>query len=128
MKKIEATIAPYKLEEVRDALVELGLEGMSISEVQGFDPCARPAWYRGSQYVRWFAPQIRIELVVSSGQVAECVAVIERSARTDDGQGGDVVVLPVEDAVRIRTGERLARAVRGDRSRIDGHLRLAARG
>ena len=126
MKKIEATFAPYKLEEVRDALVELGLEGMSVSEVQGFDPQARPCWYRGSEYVRWFAPLVRMEVVVPSGQVAACVEVIERSARTEDTNGCRVVVLPVDDAIRIRTGERLARQPDADRDRYP-RLRVAAR-
>jgi nitrogen regulatory protein P-II 1 len=128
MKKIEATIAPFKLEEVRDALVGLGLEGMSVCEVRGFDPDARPAWYRGSEYVRWFAPQIRIEVVVPSGQVADCIDVIERSARTDDVNGSHVVVLPVEDAIRIRTGERLAREIQRNRNPSPAQLRVAARG
>ena len=126
MKKIEATFAPYKLEEVRDALVELGLEGMSISEVRAFDPQARPCWYRGSEYVRWFAPLVRMEVVVPSGQVAACVEVIERSARTEDTNGCRVVVLPVDDAIRIRTGERLARQPDADRDRYP-RLRVVAR-
>jgi nitrogen regulatory protein P-II 1 len=127
MKKIEATIPPYKLEEVRDALVGLGLEGMSVCEVRSFDPEARPCWYRGSEYVRWFAPLVRMEVVVPSGQVAECLDVIQRSAQTDDVNGCHVVVLPVEDAIRIRTGERLAREARTVRTRYPSHLRVAAR-
>ena len=110
MKKVEATIAPFTLDEIRDALVNLGIDGMSVCDTKSLQPRAQAAWYRGSQYVVWFAPQYKLEIVVSDEQVPGCVDAIRRSMRTADGAGGTIVVLPVDDSVRIRTGDHLARA------------------
>ena len=120
MKKIEATIAPFNLETVRDALLGLGVDEMNVSEVKSLDPHAHPGWYRGIEYVVWFAPRYRIELVVRDDQVDECVDVIRRSALTDDAGPGELVVLPVEDAIRVRTGERVVR----DAARIRRPVKL----
>lgn len=126
MKKIEATIAPYKLDEIRDALVNLGIEGMSVSEAKNLRPRKRAAWYRGSEYVVWFTPRYRIEVVVGDDQVEDCIAVIRARARRDEEDAGTIVVLPMDEAIRIRTGERFAPAwspaaplvlVAGDRGR-----------
>lgn len=110
MKKVEATITPYQLDDIRDALLSLGVEGMSVSESKSLRPQTRAAWYRGSEYVVWFAPRYRIELVVRDDQVADCVDAIRDHARSDEADSGTIVVLPVDDAIRIRTGDHLARA------------------
>lgn len=110
MKKVEATITPFKLDEIRDALVNLGIDGMSVCDTKSLRPRTQAAWYRGSQYVVWFAPQYKIEIVLSDEQVPGCVDAIRRSLRTDDAETGTIVVLPVEDTIRIRTGDHLARA------------------
>ena len=108
MKKLEATIKPFKLDEVREALAVSGIDGMTISEVKGFDPHPHKAWYRGSEYVVWFTPQIKLEIVLRDDQVDLCVGALKRCTRTDDSCG--IVVLPIDDMIRIRTGEHLARA------------------
>jgi len=112
MKKVEATIQPFTLDAVRDALVAAGIEGMSMSEVKGLDPHAHSAWYRGSEYVVWFGPRIKIEIVVADIDVNRCIAAIERNARTAAGENGEIVVVPVDEAITIRTGERMARVAR----------------
>jgi nitrogen regulatory protein P-II 1 len=110
MKKVEATISPFTLDTVRDALLALGIEGMNVSEAKSLRPRAQPGWFRGSQYVVWFAPRYKIELVVPDSKVADCVETIRACTRTDDADSGTIVVLPVEDAIRIRTGDHLAHA------------------
>ena len=109
MKKIEATIKPFRLDEVREALGTLGVEGMNVQEVKGFDPQARANWYRGTEYVVSFAPQIKLEVVVPDDQLARCVAAIRRCA-ADEADSGQIIVLSVDDSIQIRTGEHLARA------------------
>jgi len=112
MKKVEAVIEPFKLDAVRDALVGAGIEGMSVSEVHGLDPQTHSAWYRGSEYVVWFGPRIKIEVVVADVDVNRCIAAIERNARTGDEKSGEIVVVPVDEAITIRTGERMTRVAR----------------
>lgn len=106
MKKIEAIIKPYKLEEVREALTEIGILGMSVSEVKGFGrQKGHKEVYRGSEYVVDFLPKVKIEMVVSDDRVDEVVQAICASAKTGKIGDGKVFVLPVQDALRIRTGE-----------------------
>jgi nitrogen regulatory protein P-II 1 len=106
MKKIEAIVKPFKLEEVRDALSEVGVVGMSVSEVKGFGrQKGHTEIYRGSEYTVDFLPKIRIEMVIQDDKVDECIKAICESARTGKIGDGKVFVLPVEQAVRIRTDE-----------------------
>jgi len=106
MKKIEAIIKPFKLEDVKDALAEVGVEGMTVSEVKGFGrQKGHTEIYRGSEYTVDFLPKIKIELVIADAQAAPAVAAIVKAARTGKIGDGKVFVSPVENAVRIRTGE-----------------------
>ena len=107
MKKIEAIIKPYKLDEVKDALTEMGVIGMTVSEVRGFGrQKGHTELYRGSEYTIDFLPKIRIELVVPDALTDKVVDTITAAARTGSIGDGKVFVQPVETAVRIRTGER----------------------
>ena len=107
MKKIEAIINPFKLEEVKDALGEIGIEGMTISEVKGFGrQKGHTEIYRGSEYTVDFLPKIKVDLVVSSDIADRVVEAIVRSARTGKIGDGKVFISDVEEAVRIRTEER----------------------
>jgi nitrogen regulatory protein P-II 1 len=107
MKKIEAIIKPFKLEEVKDALSELGIEGMTVSEVKGFGrQKGHTEIYRGSEYTVDFLPKIKIELVVADGQKDAAVGAIVKAAKTGKIGDGKVFVSTVEDAIRIRTEEK----------------------
>jgi nitrogen regulatory protein P-II 1 len=107
MKKIEAIIKPYKLDEVKDALTGMGVIGMTVSEVRGFGrQKGHTELYRGSEYTIDFLPKIRVELVVPESLVDKVVDTIAAAARTGSIGDGKVFVTPVESAVRIRTGER----------------------
>jgi nitrogen regulatory protein P-II 1 len=107
MKKIEAIIKPYKLDEVKDALTEMGVIGMTVSEVRGFGrQKGHTELYRGSEYTIDFLPKIRVELVVADALVDKVVDAVAAAARTGSIGDGKVFVTPVESAVRIRTGER----------------------
>jgi len=107
MKKIEAIIKPFKLEEVKDALGEIGIEGMTVTEVKGFGrQKGHTEIYRGSEYTVDFLPKIKVELVVGDSQVEAAVAAIVKSAKTGKIGDGKVFVSPVETAVRIRTEEK----------------------
>jgi nitrogen regulatory protein P-II 1 len=107
MKKIEAIIKPFKLEEVKDALAELSIEGMTVSEVKGFGrQKGHTEIYRGSEYTVDFLPKIKIELVVADNQVEAAIGAIVKSARTGKIGDGKVFVSGVEQAVRIRTEEK----------------------
>jgi nitrogen regulatory protein P-II 1 len=107
MKKIEAIIKPFKLEEVKDALAELSIEGMTVSEVKGFGrQKGHTEIYRGSEYTVDFLPKIKIELVVADNQVEAAIGAIVKSARTGKIGDGKVFVSGVEQAVRIRTDEK----------------------
>lgn len=107
MKMIIAFIKPFKLDDVKEQLRALGVTGMSISEVRGFGRQAgHTEVYRGAEYTVEFVPKIRIEILASSVITPAVVRAIESSAKTGDIGDGKVAVLPVEDVVRIRTGER----------------------
>lgn len=112
MKKIEAIIKPFKLEEVKDALSELGVQGMTITEVEGFGrQKGHTEIYRGSEYTQNLLPKIKIEIVLPDQQVDAVLETIIKTARTGKIGDGKVFVLPVEEAVRIRTGERGHQAI-----------------
>ncbi len=107
MKKIEAVIKPFKLDEVKEALQEVGLKGMTVSEVKGFGrQKGHTELYRGAEYVVDFLPKVKIEVVVEDELVEKAVDAIQKAAKTDRIGDGKIFVIPVEDAVRIRTGER----------------------
>jgi nitrogen regulatory protein PII len=112
MKKIEAIIKPFKLEEVKDALAELGIEGMTVTEVKGFGrQKGHTEIYRGSEYTVDFLPKIKIEVVLADGLLESALAAILKAAKTGKIGDGKVFVLPVEDAVRIRTEEKGDQAI-----------------
>jgi nitrogen regulatory protein P-II 1 len=112
MKKIEAIIKPFKLEEVKDALADLGVDGMTVSEVKGFGrQKGHTEIYRGSEYTVDFLPKIKIEVVVTDGVVDGAAAAIVKAAKTGKIGDGKVFVSPISEAVRIRTGENGDRAV-----------------
>jgi nitrogen regulatory protein P-II 1 len=107
MKKVEAVIKPFKLDEVKEALAEVGVQGMTITEVKGFGRTGgKKEVYRGSAYVVDFVPKIKIDVVVPDTLVDAVVDAIEKSAKTGRIGDGKIFVLPVSQAVRIRTGER----------------------
>ncbi len=107
MKKIEAVIKPFKLEEVKEALVEAGIEGMTVTEVKGYGrQQGHSELYRGAEYVVDFIPKVKIEIVVSSDEYLEtALKTIKESARTGKIGDGKIFVTPIEHSVRIRTGE-----------------------
>ena len=112
MKKIEAIIKPFKLDEVKEALSKEGITGMTVSEVKGFGrQKGHTELYRGAEYVVDFLPKIKIELLVDEGHVESACRVIEEMGKTGRIGDGKIFVLPVDDVVRIRTGERGADAV-----------------
>ena len=107
MKKIEAIIKPFKLEEVKDALADVGVEGMTVSEVKGFGrQKGHTEIYRGSEYTVDFLPKIKLEIVVDNDQLEPAVNAIIKSARTGKIGDGKVFVSTIDEAVRIRTDER----------------------
>jgi nitrogen regulatory protein P-II 1 len=107
MKKVEAIIKPFKLDEVKDALGEIGIQGMTVSEVKGFGRTGgKKEVYRGSAYVVDFVPKVKIELVVSDNQVNQVIESIEKTAKTGRIGDGKIFVVSIEEAIRIRTGER----------------------
>jgi nitrogen regulatory protein P-II 1 len=107
MKKVEAIIKPFKLDEVKEALGEVGVQGMTVSEVKGFGRTGgKREVYRGSAYVVDFVPKVKVEVVVPDSQVAQVMEAFEKSAKTGRIGDGKIFVTPVEAAVRIRTGER----------------------
>jgi nitrogen regulatory protein PII len=112
MKKIEAIIKPFKLEEVKDALAELGVEGMTVTEVKGFGrQKGHTEIYRGSEYTVDFLPKVKLEVVVVDGLVEKAVSTIVGAAKTGKIGDGKVFVSAVEHAVRIRTEETGEKAV-----------------
>ena len=107
MKKIEAIIKPFKLDEVKNALHEVGVTGMTVSEVKGFGrQKGHTEVYRGAEYVIDFLPKIKIEVVLDDALVERAVQAVMDAARTDKIGDGKIFVVPVEQAVRIRTGEQ----------------------
>ena len=112
MKKIEAIIKPFKLDEVKEALQELGVQGMTVLEAKGFGrQKGQTELYRGAEYVVDFLPKIKIEVVVSDDQLAAAVEAIQRAARTGRIGDGKIFVSDIIEVVRIRTGETGASAV-----------------
>jgi nitrogen regulatory protein P-II 1 len=107
MKQITAIIKPFKLEEVREALAEQGVTGLTVTEVKGFGrQKGHTELYRGAEYVVDFLPKVRIEVVVNSADVERCLDAIIRAARTGKIGDGKIFVTPVDRVVRIRTGEQ----------------------
>jgi nitrogen regulatory protein P-II 1 len=107
MKRIEAVIKPFKLEEVKDALHDVGIEGMTVSEVKGFGrQKGHTEIYRGSEYTVDFLPKIKIELVVSDAKVGDATAAIVKAAKTGKIGDGKIFVSTIDEAIRIRTEER----------------------
>jgi len=107
MKKIEAIIKPFKLDDVKEKLSEVGIKGMTVSEVRGFGrQKGHTEIYRGAEYVVDFLPKIKIEVVVADDQVSEVAEAIRQAAYTGKIGDGKIFVIPVEECLRIRTGEQ----------------------
>jgi len=107
MKKVEAIIKPFKLDEVKEALGEVGVRGMTVTEVKGFGRTGgKREVYRGSAYVVDFVPKVKIEAVIADEFVPAAIEAIENAARTGRIGDGKIFVSPVEESIRIRTGER----------------------
>ena len=107
MKKIEAVIKPFKLDDVKEALNTIGIKGMTISEVKGYGrQKGHTEIYRGAEYVIDFQPKLKIEIIVRTEQVNEVIDTILKAARTGKIGDGKIFVLPVEQVIRVRTGER----------------------
>ncbi len=112
MKKIEAIIKPFKLDEVKEALQEVGLKGMTVTEVKGFGrQKGHTELYRGAEYVVDFLPKVKIEVIVEDDILDRAVEAIQTAAKTDRIGDGKIFVFDVQDIVRIRTGERGADAL-----------------
>jgi len=112
MKKVEAIIKPFKLDEVKDALAKDGIQGMTVSEVKGFGrQKGHTELYRGAEYVVDFLPKVKIELLLDDTTAAKAAAIIETTARTGRIGDGKIFICPVDDVIRIRTGERGEQAI-----------------
>ena len=106
MKKVEAIIKPFKLDEVKEALAEIGVHGMTVTEVKGFGRTGgKKEVYRGSAYVVDFVPKVKLEIVLEDNQVERAVEAIQQAARTGRIGDGKIFVTPVDEVIRIRTGE-----------------------
>src|SRR6058998_2591608 len=107
MKRIDAIIKPYKLDEVKESLSSIGVQGMTVSEVKGFGrQKGHTELYRGAEYVVDFLPKVKLEIIVRDELVGEVVETIEKAAKTGRIGDGKIFVLPMEEVIRIRTGER----------------------
>ncbi len=107
MKKIEAIIKPFKLDEVKESLGNLGVQGLTVSEVKGFGrQKGHTELYRGAEYVVDFLPKVKLEVIIPDSKVNDVVAAIENSAKTGRIGDGKIFVIAIEEVVRIRTGER----------------------
>jgi len=107
MKKIEAIVKPFKLDEVKEALAEVGVQGLTVIEAKGFGrQKGHTELYRGAEYVVDFLPKVKIEVVVADHQVHAVVEAIQNAARTGRIGDGKIFVLPVDEVIRIRTGDR----------------------
>jgi nitrogen regulatory protein P-II 1 len=107
MKKIEAIVKPFKMDEVRDALTEIGIEGMTITEVKGFGrQSGHSATYSGSEYTGVFMPKIKFEIVLSDARVHKAVDAIVRAARTKKIGDGRIFIVAIDEVIRIRTSEK----------------------
>jgi nitrogen regulatory protein P-II 1 len=112
MKKIEAVIKPFKLDDVKEALQELGVQGMTVLEAKGYGrQKGHTELYRGAEYVVDFLPKIKLEVVVDDGQLAAALEAIQQAARTGRIGDGKIFVSDIQDVIRIRTGESGASAV-----------------
>ena len=112
MKKIEAVIKPFKLDDVREALTEIGISGMTVSEVKGFGrQKGHTEIYRGAEYAVDFLPKVKVELVLADEDVERAIDIIVETARSGKICDGKIFVLPVEEVIRIRTGERAEAAI-----------------
>lgn len=112
MKKIEAIIKPFKLDEVKDALHEIGLQGITVVEAKGFGrQKGHTELYRGAEYVVDFLPKVKIEIVLDDALVERAVEAIQQAAHTGRIGDGKIFILPVEEAIRVRTGERGTEAI-----------------
>jgi nitrogen regulatory protein P-II 1 len=107
MKKVEAVIKPFKLDEVKDKLNEIGIKGITVSEVKGFGrQKGHTELYRGAEYVVDFLPKIKLEIIVPDSQVDDVINTVMKGAQTGRIGDGKIFVTPLEDVIRIRTGER----------------------
>jgi nitrogen regulatory protein P-II 1 len=112
MKKVEAIIKPFKLDDVKEALNEIGIQGMTISEVKGFGrQKGHKEIYREAEYMVDFVSKIKVEIVVTSDRAGHVIETIQQAAKTGKIGDGKIFVLPVEDAIRVRTGEKGADAI-----------------
>jgi nitrogen regulatory protein P-II 1 len=112
LKKIEAIIKPFKLEEVKEALTEVGIEGMTVTEVKGFGrQKGHTEIYRGSEYTVDFLPKVKLEIILGEALVDKAVAAILKGAKTGKIGDGKIFVLPVDEAIRIRTEDKVEKAV-----------------
>ncbi len=112
MKKIEAIIKPFKLDDVKEGLSEIGVHGMTVSEVKGFGrQKGHTEIYRGAEYKVDFVPKLKLEVVIDAEMVAEVLRVVEQKAKTGSLGDGKIFVSPLEEVVRIRTGERGKEAI-----------------
>lgn len=112
MKMIEAIIKPFKLDEVKDALNEIGIEGITVSEVKGFGrQKGHTELYRGAEYVVDFIPKVKLEIAVPDELVAKVVETIQNTAKTGRIGDGKIFILPLDEALRIRTGEKGTEAI-----------------
>jgi len=112
MKKVEAIIKPFKLDEVKEALQQVGIQGLTVTEVKGFGrQKGHTELYRGAEYVVDFLPKIKLEIVIADDMVDKAVEAIVEAANTGRIGDGKIFVMPLEESVRIRTGERGASAV-----------------
>ena len=112
MKKIEAIIKPFKLEDVKDALTEAGITGMTVTDVKGYGrQQGHSELYRGAEYVVDFLGKTKLELIVNDDEVEKCVDIISAAARTGKIGDGKIFVMPIDEVVRIRTGETGSEAV-----------------
>lgn len=112
MKKVEAIIKPFKLDEVKEALNDIGIQGITVSEVKGFGrQKGHTELYRGAEYVVDFLPKVKIEVVVNEEVVTDVVEAIQKAAKTGRIGDGKIFILPIEEVVRIRTGEKGSDAV-----------------
>jgi len=112
LKKIEAIIKPFKLEEVKEALTEAGIEGMTVTEVKGFGrQKGHTEIYRGSEYTVDFLPKVKLEIILGSSLVDKAVAAILKGAKTGKIGDGKIFVLPVDEAIRIRTEDKGEKAI-----------------
>ena len=107
MKKIEAVIKPFKLDEVKEALNDIGIHGMTVSEVKGYGrQKGHTEIYRGAEYAVDFIPKLKIEIIVEDDRLSQVIEVIQKSASTGKIGDGKIFILPVEEVIRVRTGEK----------------------